>query len=123
MLGVKIFQMLAVLDVSFPFSKLQTPSILTLTLCPVPYSTQKANGIFINIASSCLSALQTSPACADNSWSLWNATQGPYQFGFFCCLATQAGLNSGGCIEASQVPAYIGQIGGLVCYSLPPSLH
>jgi len=65
-------------------------------------------------SSSCVSSLQASPACADNSWSLWNATQSAYQFGYFCCLPLQAGLAVGGCIDASQVPAYKNQIGVLI---------
>jgi len=65
-------------------------------------------------SSDCLSSLQTSPACADNSWSLWNATGSVYEFDFFCCLADQAGLATGGCISASQVPAYKNQLGLLI---------
>jgi len=65
-------------------------------------------------SSDCSSSLQATPACADNSWSLWNATGSAYEFDFFCCLADQAGLATGSCIEASQVPAYKNQLGVLI---------
>jgi hypothetical protein len=83
--------------------------------------TQKANNtVSVCAASNCLSSLQASPACADDSWSLWNATDSPFEFGFFCCLVDQAGLATGSCIAASQVPAYKNQIGVLARHPLRP---
>jgi hypothetical protein len=76
--------------------------------------------VSVCVASNCLSSLQASPACADDSWSLWNATDSAFEFGFFCCLADQTGLATGSCIAASQVPAYKNQIGVLVRHPLHP---
>jgi hypothetical protein len=76
--------------------------------------------VSVRVASNCLSSLQASPACADDSWSLWNATDSVFEFGFFCCLADQAGLATGSCIAASQVPAYKNQIGVLVRHPFHP---
>jgi hypothetical protein len=76
--------------------------------------------VSVCVASNCLSALQASPACADDSWSLWNATETAFEFGFFCCLPDQAGLNTGACIAASQIPAYKNQLGVLVRNPLHP---
>jgi len=51
----------------------------------------------------CTASLQKAPACADSSWSLWNSTDTSYDDGFFCCLPSHVGLNSGDCVATSEV--------------------
>jgi hypothetical protein len=52
------------------------------------------------IAEDCSPGLRTSPFCADDSWSLWDKTQGGiYPDGYFCCAPGAVGLLDGTCIE------------------------
>jgi hypothetical protein len=143
---MQMFQIFAVLDVSISFFNCKlapcfnflsfAPSFTRLSISQFwtadifshmgsgSVRTQKANNmVSVCTASNCLSSLQASPACADNSWSLWNATDSAFEFGFFCCLPDQAGLATGSCIAASQVPAYKNQIGVLVRRPLHPFLY
>jgi len=48
----------------------------------------------------CYPPLRASPFCADDSWSLWDATHGGvYPDGYFCCLPGAVGLLDGTCIK------------------------
>lgn len=54
----------------------------------------------------CVSAFQAIPLCADNTWTLWNATTVPGSTNnFFCCLPGQTGLRDGTCVSADTVVA------------------
>jgi hypothetical protein len=61
------------------------------------------------VASECGAALEASPFCADDSWSLWFATKNPSidneQYGYFCCLPGQVGLMTADCVESDTVVA------------------
>ena len=55
----------------------------------------------------CVSQLEASPVCADNTWSLFNIVNGPYDAGkgYFCCQPGQIGLNNGKCVGKGAATA------------------
>jgi len=60
--------------------------------------------IVTNLATSCYSALASTPFCADDSWAMWWIS-GPANSGYFCCLDGQIGLTSKQCVSNEEVIA------------------
>jgi len=52
----------------------------------------------------CVTAMQTAPYCAEDTWTLWDETQGGINLkGYFCCAEGLVGLLGGKCVDPTTV--------------------
>jgi len=60
--------------------------------------------MFKFVATSCQTAYEAAPYCADDSWSLWDESQGGINNkGYFCCAPGDVGLLDGSCVANSTI--------------------
>lgn len=99
------------LTYAVPEVSISSPSALHFVFYPLSPKTaylityhSKENHRLTNPAIDCYSAMVAGPFCADDTWSLWNATESTMiESSTFCCLPGQVGMQDGVCVTPDLI--------------------